>query len=170
MSDGGRFVRKELLNTASPLRMWSCGDEVAFTLLEIVEQQARSNEIDAALDTASRIAYSTDWSAAIEAIAIGQFNAGDQHGALRTAKLIPHEINRSGVLMHIAFEQARSGHVDDAIETATHIKAPLRRDAVLLGIALIRARAYDVSGAFATTRNMGSESARTRAYREINHL
>jgi hypothetical protein len=50
---------------------------VAFTLLEIVEQQARSNEIDAALDTARRIAYSTDWSAAIEAIAIGQFNAGD---------------------------------------------------------------------------------------------
>jgi hypothetical protein len=80
---------------------------VASTLLEIVEQQARSNEIDAALDTASRIAYSTDWSAAIEAIAIGQFNAGDQRGALRTAKLIPHEINRSGVLMHIAFAQAR---------------------------------------------------------------
>ena len=140
---------------------------MAFTLLEIVEQQARSNEIDAALATASRIAYSTDWSAAIEAIAIGQFNAGDQRGALRTAKLIPHEINRTGALMHIAFEQARSGHVDRAIETTTHIKAPLRKDAVLLGVALIRARAHDISGALAAARNMGSEAARTRAFREI---
>ena len=169
MSNGGRFAHEELLNTADPLRM-SCGDEVAFTLLEIVEQQARSKEIDAALDTASRIAYSTDWSAAIEAIAIGQFNAGDQCGALRTAKLIPHELNRSGVLMHIAFEQARSGHLEGAIETVSQIKAPLRRDAVLLGVALIRARACDVSGAFAAARNIGSESARTRAYREINQI
>jgi hypothetical protein len=141
---------------------------VAFTLLEIVEQQARSNEIDAALDTVQRIADPTDWSAAVEAIAFGQFNAGDQRGALHTAKLIPREINRSGVLMHIAFEQARSGHVKSAIETVNHITTPLRRDAVLLGVALIRVRADDMPGALATVRNMGSEFARARAYREIS--
>lgn len=100
---------------------------VAFTLLDIVEQQARSNKIDAALDTAGRIADAADWLAAIEAIAIGQFKAGDLRGALHTAKLIPHEINRNGVLMHIAFAQARLGHVNGAIETVDHIKAPLRR-------------------------------------------
>ena len=110
----------------------------------------------------------SDWSAAMEAIPIGQFKAGDQHGALHTAKLIPHDINRSGVLMHIAFAQARSGHVKDAIETVNHINAPLRRDAVLLGIAFIQARADDIPGALATTRNMGSKFARARAYREIS--
>jgi hypothetical protein len=104
----------------------------------------------------------------MEAIAIGQFKAGDQHGALHTAKLIPHDINRSGVLMHIAFAQARSGHVNGAIETVNHIKAPLRRDAVLLGIAFIQARADDIPGALATTRNMGSKLARARAYGEIS--
>ena len=141
---------------------------MAFTLLEIVEQHARSNKIDAALDSASRITDATDWLAAIEAIAIGQFKAGDQRGALHTTKLIPHEINRSGVLMHIAFAQARSGHVKDAIATVNHIETPLRRDAVLLGIALIRARADDIPGALATARNMGSELARAKAYREIS--
>lgn len=80
---------------------------MAFTLLEIVERQARSNKIDAALDRAARIADATDWSAAMEAIALGQFNAGDRRGALCTIKLIPREINRSSVLMHIAFEQAK---------------------------------------------------------------
>ena len=141
---------------------------MTFTLLDIVEQQARSNEIDAALETAHRIDDPTDWSAAVEAIAIGQFNAGDQRGALHTAKLIPHEINRSGVFMHIAFEEARLGHVKSAIEIVNHITTSLRRDAVLLGIALIRVRADDMPGAFATVRDMGSEFARARAYREIS--
>jgi hypothetical protein len=145
-----------------------CGDEMGFTLLDIVDQQARSNKIDAALDTARRIADLTDWSAAMESIAIGQLKAGDQHGAAHTAKLIPHEINRSSVFMHIAFAQARLGQVKRAIATVNHIKVPLRRDAVLLGIALIRARANDIAGALATARNMGSELARTRAYREIS--
>ena len=164
MCGGGRFkIQFSIQRVPS-----ACGDEVAFTLLEIVEQQARSKEIGAALDTASRIANSADWSAAVEAIAISQFKAGDQRGALHTAKLIPHEINRSGVLTHIAFEQARSGHVEGAIETVNHIKGPLRRDAVLLGVALIRARANDISGALATARNMGSDSARTRAHKEIS--
>ena len=164
MNDGGRFK----LKFSTQLGLSAGGDEVAFTLLEIVEQQARSKEIDAALGTASRIANSADWSAAVEAIAIGQFKTGDQRGALHSAKLIPHEINRSGVLMHIAFTQARSGHVEGAIETVNHIKAPLRRDAVLLGIALIRARADDIPGALATARSMGSEAARTKAHREIS--
>ena len=143
---------------------------MAFALLDIVEQQARSNKIDAALDTMSRIADAADWSTAMEVIAIGQFKAGDQHGSLHTAKLIPHEINRCGVLMHIAFAQARLGHVKGAIVTANHIKAPLRRDAVLLGIALIQARADDIPGALATASNMGGELARARAYREVSQM
>ena len=69
--------------------------------------------------------------------------------------------------MHIAFAEARLGHVKGAIETVDHIKAPFRRDAVLLGIAVIRVRVDDIPGALATARNMGSELARTRAYREI---
>jgi len=141
---------------------------VAFALLDIVEQQARSNKIEAALDTASRIADATDWSAAMEAIAIGQFNAGDQRGAPHTVELIPHDINRNGVWMHIAFGQARSGHVKGAIETVNHIKAPLRRNAVLLGVALIRAKDGDIPGALATASNIGRELSRARAYREIS--
>jgi len=58
--------------------------------------------------------------------------------------------------------------VNGAIETVNHITAPLRRDAVLLGVALIRARAHEIPGALATARNIGSELARTRAYREIS--
>jgi len=140
---------------------------VAFTLLEIVEQQARWNEIDAALDTMSRIADASDWAAAMEVIAISQFKAGDQRGALHTAKLIPYEINRNCVWMYIGFEQARSGNVHGAIETAKHIEAPLRKNAVLLGIALLRANAGDIPGALTTAGNIESELSRARAYREI---
>src|SRR5580765_3805674 len=84
-----------------------CGDEMGFTLLDIVDQQARSNKIDAALDTARRIADLTDWSAAMESIAIGQLKAGDQHGADYTSKLIHYQINHSSVFKHIEFAQGR---------------------------------------------------------------
>ncbi len=51
---------------------FSFGDEVGLTLLDLVELQARSNQIEAALYTASRMVDATDWAAAMEAIAIGQ--------------------------------------------------------------------------------------------------
>jgi len=158
-----------LMNSRTQLVLFAC-DEMAFTLLDIVEQQTRLNKIEAALDIASRIADAKDWATALEAIAIGQSKTGDERGALHTANLIPHEINRNGVLMHIAFAQARLGHVQGAIQIADHINAPSRRDAVLLGIAVIRARARDIPGALATTRHMESEMARVRAYREISHI
>jgi hypothetical protein len=157
------------MNSRTQLVLLAC-DELAFTSLDIVEQQIRLNKTDAALDTASRIADSPDRSAALEAIAIGQFSAGDKRGALHTANLIRHEVNRNGVFMHIAFAQARLGHVQAAIEMADHIKAPLRRDAVLLGIVLIRARAHDIPGSLITTRQIWNELARARAYSEIAHL
>ena len=91
------------MNPRTPLVLFA-SDGLAFTLLEIVEQQVRLKKIPTALDTASRIPDATDWSAAMEAIAIGQFRAGDKRGALHTANLIPHEINRHGVFMQIAFE------------------------------------------------------------------
>ena len=144
-------------------------DELAFTVLDVVEQQLRLNKIDAARDTMGTIADATVWSSAMEAIAIGQFNAGDQRGALHTANLIPHDINRNAALMHIAFAQARLGHINGAIETISRIKAPSRRDAVLLGVVLIRAESHDVPGALAAANRMGSESARLRAYREVAH-
>ena len=156
------------MNSRTQIVLFAC-DELAFTVLDVVEQQLRLNKIDAALDTMGRIADATVRSAAMEAIAISQFKAGDQRGALHTANLIPHDINRNGVLMHIAFAQARSGHVEGAIETANHITAPSRRDAVLLGVVLIRARGHDIPGALAAANTMGSESARLRAYREIAH-
>ncbi len=156
------------MNPRTQIVLFAC-DELAFTVLDVVEQQLRLNKIDAALDTMSRIADATVRSAAMEAIAISQFKAGDQRGALHTANLIPHDINRNGVLMHVAFAQARSGHVNGAIETINRIKAPSRRDAVLLGVVLIRARGHDVPGALAAANTMGSESARLRAYREIAH-
>jgi len=156
---------EELENTTRPLRC----DELAFTALDVVEQQGRLNKINAAFDTMSRIADATVRSAAMEAIAISQFKAGDQRGALHTTQLIPHEINRNGVLTHIAFTQARSGHVKGAIETIDRIKTPLRRDAVLFGVVLIRAESHDVPGALAAANTMGSESARRRAYKEIAH-
>jgi hypothetical protein len=157
------------MNSRTQLVLFA-GNEVAFTLLEIVEQQLRLNKIDAALETASKIADATDWSAAMEAIAISQFRAGDQRGALHTANLIPLEINRNGVLMHIAFAHAQSGHVQGAIETADQIKAPLRRDAVLLGVTMIRMKAHDSPGALAAARTMGNELDRERAYREISRI
>ena len=155
-------------NSRTQLGLFAC-DELAFTVLDVVEQQLRLNKIDAALDTTSRIADATVRSAAMEAIAISQFKAGDQRGALYTANLIPHEINRNGVLTHIAFEQARSGHVKSAIETIHRINKPLRRDAVLFGVVLIRTESHDVPGALVAANTMGSESARLRAYREIAH-
>ena len=155
-------------NSRTPLGIFAC-DELAFTVLDVVEQQLRLNKIDTALDMMSRITDATVRSAAMEAIAISQFKAGDQRGALHTANLIPHEINRTSVLTHIAFAQARSGHVKGAIETINRIKAPLRRDAVLFGVVLIRAESHDVAGALAAANTMGSESARLRAYREIAH-
>lgn len=118
---------------------FSFGGEMGFTLLDIVELQARSNHIQAALCTAGRIVDTTEWTAATEAISIGQLEGGDQTGAFHTAKLIPEEINRSHVLMCIAFEQARSGNVQGAIETIENIKDPLRRNAVLRGITSIQA-------------------------------
>jgi hypothetical protein len=157
------------MNSRTQAVLFAC-NEVAFTLLDIVEQQLRLNKIDAALDTLGRIADATDRSAAMEAIAISQFRAGDQRGALCTAKLIPHEINRNSVLMHMAFAHAQSGHVEGAIETADHIKAPLRRDAVLLGVTLIRVKAHDIPGALAAARMMGNELDRERAYREISRI
>ena len=51
---------------------FSFGDEVGLTLLDLVELQARSNQIEAALYMASRMVDATDWAAAVEAIAIGQ--------------------------------------------------------------------------------------------------
>jgi hypothetical protein len=146
-----------------------CGDEMGLTLLDFVELLARSNHIQAAHCIANRIVDTTQCTAAMEAIAIGQLEGGDQTGAFHTAKLIPEEINRSHVLMCIAFEQARSGNVQGAIETSDHIKSPLRKDAVLLGITLIRARVHDIPGALVTVRHMGSEFARARAYSEIDH-
>ena len=56
---------------------FSFGDEVGLTLLDVVELQASSNQIEVALYTASRIADATDWASAIEAIAIGQLEGGD---------------------------------------------------------------------------------------------
>ena len=157
------------MNSRTQLVLFAC-NEVAFTLLDIVEQQLRLNKIDAAIDTASGITDATDWSAAMEAIAISQFRAGDQRGALHTANLIPHEINRNSVLMHMAFAHAQSGHVTGAIETADRIKAPLRRDAVLLGVTFIRVKAHDIPGALAAARMMGNELDRERAYREISRI
>jgi hypothetical protein len=156
------------MNSRTQLVLFAC-DELAFTVLDVIEQQLRLNKFDAALATASRITDATDWSAAMEAIAISQFNAGDQRGALHTANLILHEINRNGVWMHIAFEQARSGHVQGAIETVNRIKELPRKDATLLGVVLIRARAHDIPGALAAVRTMESEVARVRAYGEIAH-
>ena len=104
------------MNSRTQIVFFAC-DELAFTALDVIEQQLRLNKIDAALDTMSRIADATVRSAAMEAIAISQFKAGDQRGALHTANLIPHELNRNGVLTHIAFAQARSGCVKGAIET-----------------------------------------------------
>ena len=156
------------MNSRTQCGVFAC-DELAFTALDVIEQQLRLNKIDAALDTMSRIADATVRSAAMEAIAISQFKAGNQRGALHTADLIPHEINRNGVITHIAFAQARSGRVKGAIEIINRIKAPLRRDAVLFGVVLIRAENHDVPGALAAANTMGSESARLRAYREIAH-
>lgn len=156
------------MNSRTQLVLFTC-DELAFTVLDVVEQQLRLNKIDAAFDTMSRIADATVRSAAMEAIAISQFKAGDQRGALHTTNLIPHEINRNGVLTHIAFAQARSGCVKGAIETINRIKAPSRRDAVLLGVVLIRAEGHDVPGALAAANTMGSVSAQLKAYREIAH-
>ena len=156
------------MNSRTQIALFAC-DELAFTALDVIEQQLRLNKIDAALDTMSRIADATVRSAAMEAIAISQFKAGNQRGALHTADLIPHEINRNGVITHIAFVQARSGRVKGAIEIINRIKAPLRRDAVLFGVVLIRAENHDVPGALAAANVMGSESARLRAYREIAH-
>jgi hypothetical protein len=166
MRHGGIF---SVMNSRTQFLLLPC-DELAFTLLDVVEQQLRLNKIDAALATASRIADATDWSAAMEAIAISQFKAGDQRGALHTANLIPHEINRHGVLIHIALAQARVGHIQGAIDTVNHIKSPRRRDAVLLGVVLIRARAHDIPGALVAARTMGSEFARVRAYRQIAYI
>jgi len=89
--------------------------------------------------TANRIIDAADLTVAMEAITIGQLEAGDQAGALHTAKLISEEINRSGVLMHIAIAQARSGNVKGAIETANSTEDPLRRNAILFGIAFTKA-------------------------------
>ena len=146
---------------------FSCGDEVGLTLLDIVELQARSNHIQAALCTVNRTVDATDWAAAIEAISIGQLEGGDWTGALHTAKLIPAETNRNSVLMGIAFEQARSGNVQGAIETVSHVEAPLRRNAVLLGVVLIRAKDGDISGALAAASSIESQLSRARAYRNI---
>ena len=156
------------MNSRTQIVLFAC-DELAFTMLDVVEQQLRLDKIDAALDTMGRIADATVRSSAMEAIAISQSKAGDQRGALHTANLIPHEINRNGALMHIAFAQARLGHIKGAIETINRIKAPSRRDAVLLGVVLIREEGHDVPGALAAANTMGSESARLRAYREIAH-
>lgn len=164
----GKTVYFWKMNSRTRVVLFAC-NEVAFTVLDVVEQQLRLNKIDAARDTMGTIADATVWSSAMEAIAISQFKAGDQRGALHTANLIPHDINRNGALMHIAFAQARLGHVEGAIKTATHITAPLRRDAVLLGVVLIRAEGHDVPGALAAANRMGSESARLRAYREVAH-
>ena len=156
------------MNSRTQCVVFAC-DELAFTALEVIERQLRLNKLDAAFDAMSLIADATVRSAAMEAIAISQFNAGDRRGALHTANLIPYEINCNGVLMHIAFAQARSGYVKGAIQTINRIKAQSRRDAVLLGVVLIRAGAHDVQGALAAANTMGSESARLRAYREIAH-
>ena len=78
-------------NSRTQLVLFAC-DELAFTVLDVVERQLRLNKIEAALNTMSRIADATVRSAAMEAIAISQFKAGDQRGALHTASLIPHEI------------------------------------------------------------------------------
>ncbi len=154
------------MNSRTQIVLFAC-DELACTVLDVVEQQLRLNKIDAALDTMGRIADATVRSSAMEAIAISRFKAGDQRGALHTANLIPHEINRNSALMHIAFAQARLGHIKGAIETANHIEAPLRRNAVLLGVALTRAKDGDISGALAVASTIDNELSRASAYREI---
>jgi hypothetical protein len=141
---------------------FSFGGEMGFTLLDVVKLQLRSNQIDTALYTASGIVDTTDWTAAMEAISLGQLEGGDRTGALHTAKLIPAETNRNSVLMEIAFEQARSGDVKGAIKTVTHIEAPLRRNAVLLGVILIRAKYGDIPGALAAASSSESELSRAR--------
>lgn len=146
---------------------FSFGDKVGLTLLDAVKLQAKSNQIDVALYTASTISDATDWAAAMEEIAIGQLKGGDQTGARHTAKLIPAQTNRNSVLMEIAFEQARSGNVQGAMETVNHIEAPLRKNAVLLGIAITRAKDGDIPGALAAASSIESELSRGRAYRAI---
>jgi len=117
--------------------------------------------------TANRIIDAADFTGAMEAIAIGQLEVGDQAGAFHTAKQISAEINRSGVLMHIAIAQARSGNIKGAIETANSMEDPLRRNALLFGIAFTRPKDGDIPGALATGNKMGSELSRARAYGEI---
>jgi hypothetical protein len=68
MSNGGIYLRHEPLSNAP---LFSCGDEMGFTLLGIVKLQARSNHIDVAISTASRIVDETDWIDAMETIASG---------------------------------------------------------------------------------------------------
>jgi hypothetical protein len=147
--------------------LFSYGDQVDFTLLDIVKLQTRSNHIDAAISTASRIVDETEWIAAMETIAVGQLEGGDHTGASHTAKLMTPAINRNGVLTRIALTQAHSGNVKGAIATVTHIDAPLRRNAVLLGIAIIRARHGDLPGALAAADTIEGEISRATASREI---
>jgi hypothetical protein len=75
---------------------FSCGDEMGLTLLNIVERQARANQIPAALYTAGQIADATDWTVAMEVIALGQLEGGVPTGALHTATRIPTAVNRNG--------------------------------------------------------------------------
>ena len=85
--------QKKALQIVSALRR--SGDK-DFALLEIAEVEVKSHHVSAAWKTANMITDPLHQSAAIEAIAVGQFETGDQSGALHTVRLIADETMREG--------------------------------------------------------------------------